>query len=590
MIKLKSVSMKNFQSIGNVTQTVRLDSDSLILVLGANLDQGHQDYRNGTGKTTITQAISFAIFGNAMTNIRKDNLVNKINNKDMMVSIEFEVNQIQYRIERGRKPAVLRFYINDSLLVDPENEANGESKFTQENIDTIIGMSHRLYKQIISLSSRTTPFLSLRDAEQREIIEELLGITSLSKKADKLNLQLKDTKDKIKEEEIRLKTIGESNDKINSHIKDLTFKSSLWEKTNQKNIAKQEADIENLKNIDIEAEINNHKIARDISVLDMSVQSLTREITSLDRELKTMELKHRELNHRLTHIKDKTCPECNQSITNDASSNMENDIEKSILDSSEKIKILNSEIANKAKELNSILDAKDTLGQKPILIYKNIDDAYNHQRLLDSISSDLKTLMQNTNPYDDQIANLSDSAIQEICYDYLNQMISLKDHQEFLLKLLTKKDSFIRKKIIDQNLSFLNTRLNHYLDIMNLPHEVIFNSDLTVNIIKHGKDYDFDQLSTGEQNRLILSLSWSFRDIWETFNQSVNIYIIDELVDSGMDAQGVARGLDILSSFVLERNKNILLISHKGEIENRVDKILYAEKENDFTTYRFKDE
>ena len=108
MIKLKSISMKNFQSIGNVTQTVRLDSDSLILVLGANLDQGHQDYRNGTGKTTITQAISFAIFGNAMTNIRKDNLVNKINNKDMMVSIEFEANQIQYRIERGRKPAVLR--------------------------------------------------------------------------------------------------------------------------------------------------------------------------------------------------------------------------------------------------------------------------------------------------------------------------------------------------------------------------------------------------------------------------------------------------------------------------------------------------
>ena len=168
-------------------------------------------------------------------------------------------------------------------------------------------------------------------------------------------------------------------------------------------------------------------------------------------------------------------------------------------------------------------------------------------------------------------------------------MITLKDHQEFLLKLLTKKDSFIRKKIIDQNLFFLNTRLNHYLDTMNLPHEVTFNSDLSVDITKHGKNYDFDQLSTGEQNRLILSLSWAFRDIWETFNQSINLLIVDELVDTGMDIQGVTKALEILRQFVIERSKNILLISHKGDIENKVDNILFAEKQNDFTQYKFRD-
>jgi DNA repair exonuclease SbcCD ATPase subunit len=161
----------------------------------------------------------------------------------------------------------------------------------------------------------------------------------------------------------------------------------------------------------------------------------------------------------------------------------------------------------------------------------------------------------------------------------------MKDHQEFLLKLLTNKDSFIRKKIIDQNLAYLNNRLTYYLDKVGLPHSVVFQNDLSVEITQLGQDLDFDNLSRGERNRLILGLSWSFRDVWESLYQNINLLFIDELIDSGMDAAGVEGSLGILKKMGRERHKNIYLISHRDELIGRVNNVLRVIKENGFTSY-----
>jgi DNA repair exonuclease SbcCD ATPase subunit len=150
---------------------------------------------------------------------------------------------------------------------------------------------------------------------------------------------------------------------------------------------------------------------------------------------------------------------------------------------------------------------------------------------------------------------------------------------------LTSKDSFIRKKIIDQNLSYLNKRLSYYITKMGLPHQVIFLNDLNVEITQLGQDLDFDNLSRGERNRLILSLSWAFRDVWENLYQSINLLFIDELIDAGMDSAGVEAGLAILKKMARERNKNIYLISHKDELISRVNNVLKVIKENGFTSY-----
>jgi ABC-type multidrug transport system ATPase subunit len=164
-------------------------------------------------------------------------------------------------------------------------------------------------------------------------------------------------------------------------------------------------------------------------------------------------------------------------------------------------------------------------------------------------------------------------------------LTDLKEHQDFLLKLLTSKDSFIRKRIIDQNISYLNHRLAYYLDKIGLPHDVKFNSDLSVEITEYGRDLDFDNLSRGERNRLILSLSWAFRDIYESLNQPMNLMCIDELIDSGMDTMGVENSLAILKKMNREQNKNIFLISHKEELVGRVNNVLTVIKEGGFTSY-----
>jgi energy-coupling factor transporter ATP-binding protein EcfA2 len=236
----------------------------------------------------------------------------------------------------------------------------------------------------------------------------------------------------------------------------------------------------------------------------------------------------------------------------------------------------------------SVLQELETIGDingRPKTYYDTLEEALKHQNNLTSLEAALIKRTDEVDPYQEQIDDLKHTAIQEISWDNVNMLNSMKDHQEFLLKLLTNKDSFIRKKIIDQNLAYLNNRLTYYLDKMGLPHQVSFLNDLNVEITQLGQDLDFDNLSRGERNRLILGLSWAFRDVWESLYQSINLLFVDELIDNGLDANGVENALGVLKKMARERKKNIFLISHKDELIGRVNNVLKVIKENGFTYY-----
>ena len=201
MIKIKDLTVKNFMSVGNVTQAVDFNKEQLTLVLGENLDQGGDDTgsRNGTGKTTIINALSYALYGTALTNIKRNNLINKTNSKGMLVTLNFERAGNQYRIERGRSPNVLKFYVNNHEQKDElHDESQGDSRKTQEDIGALLDMSHDMFKHVVALNTYTEPFLSMRANDQRAIIEQLLGITILTEKADALKEKVRQTKDVIK--------------------------------------------------------------------------------------------------------------------------------------------------------------------------------------------------------------------------------------------------------------------------------------------------------------------------------------------------------------------------------------------------------
>ena len=582
MIKLKNITIKNFLSIGNVTQSVNLTNIGLTLVLGHNLDLGGDGgNRNGVGKSALINAISYVLYGSALANIKKGNLINCTNRRGMMVTLEFDVNNISYRIERGRLPNVLKLYINDVSLNEEIEEGQGEMVKTQEEIEKIIGMTHQVFRYVVALNTYNEPFLALRASDQREIIEHLLGITLLSEKAATLKDLIKVTKDQIKEEEYRIQGLELANEQIKKSIRELKAKRTVWKRSNSNKIEKLVASITDLESLDTKAEIEIHK------KLDEHMKKY-QQISDIETHLENCQTKyHKEMDIKkkaendIQILQDKKCYACGQELHSDKHTDMINEkaeIIKKCLDTIEKHEY---DIQNYQNELKTL----GPLGPKPVTRFKSIENLYEVQNELASLQSKLETIRATTDPYEEQIDNLERDGIQPIIWDDINQLHEILEHQEFLLKLLTNKDSFIRKRIIEQNLSYLNSRLNHYLTLLGLPHEVKFESDLNVSITELGRDLDFDNLSRGERNRLILGLSWSFRDVHESINIPIDFMAVDELLDNGTDPNGVEAGLSVLKKMQRDIGRNILLISHREELSGRVNDILYVLKENGFTTF-----
>lgn len=585
MIKILDLTVKNFMSVGNATQAVNFNQEQLTLVLGENLDQGGGDggSRNGTGKTTIVNALSYALFGQALTNIRKDNLINKINSKGMLVTVEFEKDGKLFRIERGRKPNVLKFYIDDQIIEkqDVEDEGQGDSRETQKDIDDLIGMSHDMFKHIIALNTYTEPFLSMKSAEQRAIIEQLLGITLLSEKAELLKEQIRITKDDITQETYQIAALQKSNEKIQESINSLTLKQTAWENARQQEIGKIQKAINELAGVDVDGEIRQHELLKAYDEQAALIKSLNKERATLETALMQADKAVKKYKKDIEQLANNKCPSCEQELHDHKHEEMLVLADKNLTDSETYMTTVADDLTLITAELAVIGD----INGRPATFYDSLNEAYNHRTNLESLENQLTLKHQETDTYQEQITELKNTALQEISWDTVNSLNLMKEHQEFLLKLLTNKDSFIRKKIIDQNLAYLNNRLTYYLDKIGLPHIVLFQNDLSVEITQLGQDLDFDNLSRGERNRLILGLSWSFRDVWENLYQNINLLFIDELIDSGMDANGVENSLSILKKMARERQKNIYLISHRDELVGRVNNVLRVVKENGFTSY-----
>ena len=683
MITLKNITLRNFLSIGQVTQAVSFDRQDLTLILGENLDLGGDGARNGTGKTTLIQGLSYALFGIPINSIRKDNLVNRTNGKAMMVTLEFNVDGIDYKIERGRKPNILKFYVNNDLQKN-NDDAQGENKETQQAIERVIHMSADMFKHIVALNTYSEPFLALKTNDQRDIIEQLLGITLLSEKAEVIKNMIRDSKDSIQAEEYRVKGIEEANKRVAEQIDSLKRRQKLWKAKHDEDLAKLVADYDELSKIDIEAELLSHK---DLAVYnekkkqkDTHQALLARQTAWLqkqDKDIAELQTKYDELNsidfafelgqHQAlaTYNKNKTeqetlkttistqnksidkekklieklekevktleehkCYACGQDFHDDK--HVEVMLEKSALleqaksdlsetqTSLEKNKNLvidlslapvthyktEAEAIRSSTEVENVLSKIDSkkaevspfieqlvenpnvvAGVMPVTIYDTEAEAIEHRSTVNSLLTQIGTKGSEADPYAEQVVEMESNALQAIDFEAINKLTRTMEHQKFLLDLLVSKDSFVRKKIIDQNLSYLNARLTHYLDKIGLPHQVIFQNDLQVEITELGRELDFDNLSRGERNRLILGLSFAFRDVWESLYRPINTLFIDELIDSGLDTMGVENAIAILKDMSRRRQKSIWLVSHREELAGRVPSVLKVIKENGFTSY-----
>ena len=567
-------------SVGAATQGIDFDRRDLTLVLGENLDLGGDGSRNGTGKTTIINALSYSLYGQALSNIRKDNLVNKTNGKNMLVSLDFVIGSQQYRIERGRKPNVLRFFVNNQEQAATDN-AQGDSRETQEAIEQTLGLSHDMFKHILALNTYTEPFLSLKANDQRTIIEQLLGITMLSERADRIKELNRQTKDSITQEEFRIRAVQDANGRIEEQITALKRRQTLWTTKHAEDIQELEKALAALQEIDIDAEIASHKEHKTWDQKRKDINELAGQISRTKLDIGREEKSISKLSKEIQTLENHECHTCGQAF-HDTKHQQVLEAKQTDLDSA---RAACQEYTQLLSELETAHTSLGVLGKPPWMFYDHEEDAIKHRSTLSNLQQQIDSKRTEADPYSEQIEEMAAQALQTVTYDILNELTRLQEHQDFLLKLLTSKDSFIRKKIIEQNLGYLNARLTYYLDRIGLPHTVVFQNDLTVSIEELGRELDFDNLSRGERNRLILSMSWAFRDVFESLYQPINVLFIDEMIDSGLDTQGVESSLALLKQMSRERHKSIWLVSHRDELAGRVENILRVVKEKGYTSY-----
>ena len=382
MIKLKNITLRNFLSIGAVTQAVDFDSKELTLILGENLDLGGDGARNGTGKTTLIQGLSYALFGTPINQIRKDNLVNRTNGKGMMVTLEFSVSGIDYKIERGRKPNVLKFYV-DNKEEETQNDAQGENKETQEHIERAIGMTPDMFKQTVALNTYSEPFLAMKANDQRNIIEQLLGITLLSEKAELIKTLIKNTKDSITEEEYKVKAVEEANKRIQEQIDNLKRRAKLWDTKHDEDLKKLKDDLEDLQKLDIDKELQGHKDLaaynqkkKDIADLD---KTISRTQDDLDKEEKSLKKVEKEL----AQLKEHKCHTCGQDFHDEKHAKVTKEKEKSKKENEGNIKEFNDLL----EQLKSAKDELSPVGKQPKLYYDTEQEAFQHRSLVDALVS-----------------------------------------------------------------------------------------------------------------------------------------------------------------------------------------------------------
>ena len=315
MIRIKDLTVKNFMSVGNQTQAVDFNKEQLTLVLGENLDQGGDDSgsRNGTGKTTIINALSYALYGVALTNIKRNNLINKTNSKGMLVTLHFEKDGQDYRIERGRSPNVLKFFVNNQEQ-QMTDESQGDSRKTQEEINTLLGMSHDMFKHIVALNTYTEPFLSMRTNDQRAIIEQLLGITILSEKAEGLKEQMKLSKDAITQETLKIEAIQSANGKIESTIESLRKTQRAWISKKQQDVTKLSKAIDELEHLDIDVELNSHERLQNWTAHNNAILALKKELSTLEPALQRADRSVEKAQKDIADLDDATCYTCGQEL------------------------------------------------------------------------------------------------------------------------------------------------------------------------------------------------------------------------------------------------------------------------------------
>ena len=569
MLKFEQLSFKNFLSTGDKATVIKLDNSSATLIVGAN----------GAGKSTMLDALSFALFGKPHRNITKPQLVNSINNKHCEVEVIFSIGKNRYRVFRGIKPNRFEIYKNDTLL-NQESHSRDYQKVLECNI---LKLNHKSFHQVVVLgSSSFIPFMKLPTGQRRGVIEDLLDINIFTKMNTLTKERFSKLKNEINASSNQIMLLEEKIRLQRKHIDDLKQIDLNQAAKNEKKVQELEDEIELLKsrNETLKTDFDERypKVSNALKDMLDDKNKLHHEETHFKSNIKTIvkEAKFYEKNHE--------CPTCTQKIDLDFKKTKQDELKQRAESVAKSLEATKEELNNLTAEISRISKEQDELNEIQNNIRSNSISIDNLTNQITSLESNKDTQSIDTTEAEEAL-NFDINEVSRIDSERKKQS-HVKAYFEAIFELL--KDTGIKTKIIRQYLPVMNKLINQYLQILDF--FVSFNLDESFNETiksRHRDTFSYSSFSEGEKQRIDLALLFSWRHIAKMKNSAnTNLLILDETFDSSMDADGVDNLIKILHT--LRKDTNVFIISHKQDLlDGKFPAKIEFKKNNNFSSAVF---
>lgn len=567
----KIITKNGIDIVSNITQTGKFEHMFDVQVSDAQ----HRYWSNDilSHNSSIKSAIVYAVYNKSIDNVSLPRLINSTNaakNTLMEVILDFNKGTDNYVIHRKRGEAhgVTLLKNGQDITPDSINE-------TDALIELIVGFSYEMFTRTIVFSGTTVPFLDLPISLQRNYIEELFNISLLSEKAVKLKKQIQNTEADIRVEEAVLKEKETAAKLQAKRLTDIEQKVIAWEDSTQRGIAEYQAQLKSIEGIDFEVE---EQLLAELNSTKQQLTQLQNKIASEQRALSRAATELAKLQKEHEHLVVNNCPYCLQLMPNAAEKIVELD---SVLRTTTEI------VADYKLSLGELLIQEEALAVRKTELtekikYPNLSALLEIKSNAAIIQAKLEQLQAAENPHFETFEQFEAEVKIAVDYTSLDTLKSKLEHQHFLLKLLTDKNSFIRKRIISKTVPFLNLQLNTYATKLGLPHTVTFMDDMGCEVAEYGRVLDFGNLSSGEKKRVNLAMSLAFRDVLHHLHAKVNLLFVDE-IDASLDHVGVEQVIHLLKEKTKQEQLASFVIMHREGIEGKFDRELVIHKKNGFS-------
>lgn len=595
---------------------------------------------NGTGKSTIIEALVYAIFGEAMGDAKVDDLINDVNKNKCVVGVEFSIGNDVYVIERFRKMksgpegTYTTIFKNDDINKDPNdptrvNLAKATLPETNKFTADLIGMPKELFIRLVVFDADEQSFFKMGAQKQRDVMEFLFQLTVLSEKAEAIKEDHKHTKTEIEIIESSVRILEQQHEEYEDRLTTARRRIDRWEEDRTSTKSRLVTQLNQLNETDIDAErdmfthIDNVKNTiqelrasthdnllllgdqqKVINKHESELRLLKNQKSALQDKMVAANKNVKKWMQEIETLNDNKCPECLQPLPDavqkliqrtECVSEAEDELSKLVdqLDEvGDKIDQAIMIIKDEQAKLNSIQEKIDAVEDEINSLRKTIKkpsmSSLNELNQLDTqkqvIQQQMDDLECKVNPHTEAYDELLAQPPTEPNYDDINRLKKLFDHQKFMVKLLTDKKSILRQRLINKRLPYLNERLTHYLTQLGLPYQVEFMGDLTAKIKRRGRDKAFSNLSHGQRARVNFALTFAFRDVLERVNSKVNVCLLDEVLDKALCDVGANAAITMIAEKCKRDKLSVFVITHKKEIANRFHNIVTVSMKGGFSS------